>query len=417
MNFLEVRMLEEISVWLLQLRDAFSRHLVFGVGILLMGSYFMGRLAERLNLPAITGFILAGLLLGPSVIGLVHSDLDATLASITEIALALIALVIGSEFSLRKLRAIGRPVVIITLFQLFAAFILVTGGLVLAGMAVEFAAILGAIASATAPAATVAIIRDLKARGPFVDHLYGIVALDDAGCILLFASVTAIASNSLGASAGMLASIFHAFVEIFASIALGAVAGWLLHVLTRGRTRANEVLIISLSMILVLSAISSTFHLSALLSSMSAGAVMANLSRKAHRIVTSLDSISPPLYAAFFAIAGTELNLGVLTSPSILLLGGVFVLARGIGKVAGVHFGAVAAGSDPLIRKYLGLGMLPQAGVAIGLVLFLDTIPYFAQNHHITATLINIVLFSVLFNELAGPPLSRYSVIKGANLE
>lgn len=407
----------DLPLWLLQLKEAFSRHLVFGVGILLMGSYFMGRLAEKLHLPAITGFILAGLLLGPSMIGLVHSDLDATLASITEIALALIALVIGSEFSFRKLRAIGRPVVIITLFQLFAAFILVTLGLSLAGMRMEYAAILGAIASATAPAATVAIIRDLKARGPFVDYLYGVVALDDAGCILLFASVTAIASNSLGAATGMLTSILHAMVEIGASIVLGAVTGWVLHMLTRSRKRANEVMLISLSVILVLSAIANTFHLSALLSSMAAGTVMANLSRKAHRIVTALDSISPPLYAAFFAIAGTELNLGVLTSPSILLLGGIFVVTRGIGKVTGVRFGAVAARSDPLIRKYLGFGMLPQAGVAIGLVLFLDTIPYFALNHEITATLINIVLFSVLFNELAGPPLSRYSVIRGAKLE
>ncbi|OPL18862.1 MAG: hypothetical protein AVO35_02705 [Candidatus Aegiribacteria sp. MLS_C] len=407
----------DLSLWLLQLKDEISRHLVFGVGILLMGSYFMGRLAERVNLPAITGFILAGLLLGPYMLGLVHAELDSTLAYITEIALALIALVIGSEFSLRKLRTIGRPVVIITVFQLFAAFLLVTAALFLAGMPLELAAILGTISSATAPAATVAIIRDLKARGPFVDHLYGVVALDDAGCILLFASVTAVSSNSLGAGAGILSSIVHAMVEIAASIVLGAIAGWLLHLLTRSRKRSNEVMIVSLAMILVLSAVSNTFHLSALLSSMAAGTVMANLSRRTHSIVTILDSFSPPLYAAFFAIAGTELQIGVLMSPSILLLGGIFVLARGIGKVAGVRIGAAYAGSDPMIRKYLGFTMLPQAGVAMGLVLFLDTIPYFAMNQQVTATLINIVLFSVLFNELAGPPLSRYAVIRGAKLE
>ncbi|MEN8208062.1 MAG: cation:proton antiporter, partial [Candidatus Fermentibacteria bacterium] len=141
-------MFSELSTYLLELREVFSHHIVFGVGILLMGSYFMGRLAEKVRLPAITGFILAGLLLGPSFIGLVHQDLDETLAAITEIALALIALVIGSEFSLRKLKTIGRPVLIITLFQLFGAFILVTAGLVIAGMRIEFAAILGAIASA-----------------------------------------------------------------------------------------------------------------------------------------------------------------------------------------------------------------------------------------------------------------------------
>jgi len=307
-------MFSDIAGYLMELHDAFSHHIVFGVGILLMGSYFMGRLAEKLRLPAITGFILAGLLLGPSCIGLVHEDLDETLSSITEIALALIAMVIGSEFSLKKLRKIGRSVVIITLFQLFGAFILVTAGLVLAGMKLEFAAILGAIASATAPAATVAIIRELKARGPFVDYLYGVVALDDAGCVLLFATVTAIAGNSLGSGSGLAHSIFHAVIEIFSSLALGAMAGWFLYRLTRKRRRSNEILIISLGLILILSAVSNTFHLSALLASMAAGAVMANLTRKAHKIVNSLDLISAPLYAAFFAIAGTELNLAVLSA-------------------------------------------------------------------------------------------------------
>ncbi|MCD4774745.1 MAG: cation:proton antiporter [Candidatus Aegiribacteria sp.] len=410
-------MFSEITGYLLELREVFSHHVVFGVGILLMGSYFMGRFAEKVRLPAITGFILAGLLLGPSCIGLVHEDLDETLASITEIALALIALVIGSEFSLKKLRTIGKPVVIITLFQLCGTFILVTAGLVIAGMKFEYAAILGAIASATAPAATVAIIRELKARGPFVDHLYGVVALDDAGCVLLFAAVTAIAGNSLGSATGLVNSVFHAVIEIFSSIALGAFAGLVLHLLTRKRRRANEVLIVLLGVVLILSAISNCFHLSALLASMAAGTMMANLSRKTHRIINTLDSISPPLYAAFFAIAGAELNLAILTSPHILLMGGIFVLARAAGKILGVHFGASAANSDPLIKKYLGFGMLPQAGVAIGLVLFLDTMPYFAINRSITTTLINIVLFSVLVNELTGPPLSRYAVVHGAKLE
>ncbi len=410
-------MFSDILGYLLELREAFSHHIIFGIGILLMGSYFMGRLAEKVRLPAITGFILAGLLLGSSCMGLVHRDLDETLAPITEIALAIIAMVIGSEFSLKKLRTIGKSVVIITLFQLFGTFVLVTGALVLAGLQLEFAAILGAIASATAPAATVAIIRELKARGPFVDHLYGIVALDDAGCILLFASVAAIAGSSLGLGASLFHTVFHAVVEILASLILGAFSGLILHLLTRKRRRTNEILIISLGLILILSAVSNTFHLSALLASMAAGAVMANLSRNTHRIINTLDSISPPLYAAFFAIAGTELSVAVLTSPQILLMGGIFVLARAAGKIVGVHIGASAAHSDPLIKKYLGYGMLPQAGVAIGLVLFLDTMPYFALNHEITTTLINIVLFSVLVNELAGPPLSRYAVVRGSVLD
>jgi len=410
-------MFSDISVYLLELRTAFSQDIVFGVGILLMGSYLVGTLAEKVKIPAITGFILAGLLLGPSCFGLVHENLDETLASVTEIALALIALVIGSEFNLKKLRTIGKPVLIITLFQLFGTFLLVTIGLVAAGMRLEYAAILGAIASATAPAATVAIIRGLKARGPFVDHLYGIVALDDAGCILLFASVAAIAGSSLGSGSSLLSTVLPAVIEIFASLLLGVLFGWILHLLTGKRRRNSEILIISLGVVLILSAISCILHLSALLASITAGAVIANLSRNTPRIIYALDSITPPLYAAFFAIAGTELNLSVLASGQILFLGSVYVLARAAGKIGGIRIGAAAAHSDPLLKKYLGLGMLPQAGVAIGLVLYLDTMPYFILNHTITTTLINIVLFSVLVNELAGPPLSKYAVIHGAEMD
>ena len=410
-------MLSDLFEALLNLREVISQHIVFGVGILLTGSYFMGRLAERIKLPAITGFILAGLLLGPSCMGLVHEHLDEALAPITEIAIALIALMIGSEISRKMFRTIGKSIVIITIFQIFGVFTLVTTGRVIAGMRLEFAAILGAIATASAPASTVAIIRELKAKGPFVDHLYGEVALGDAGSILLFASVVAIAGNFLGSNVSLLRTISHSFFGILASLLLGAISGWILHLLTRKKRRINEVMIISLSLILLISAISNTLNMSSLLACMTAGAVMSNLSRNKHNILSSLDSISPPLFAALFAIAGTELSIAVLTSPNILLMGGIFVLARAAGKITGVHIGASAAHADPLIKKYLGYGMLPQAGVAIGLVLFLDTMPYFTINHEITTTLINIVLFSVFVNELAGPPLSKYAISRGSTLE
>jgi len=401
-------MLSDLFAPLLDIREVISQHIVFGVGILLTGSYFMGRLAERIKLPAITGFILTGLLLGPSCIGLVHEHLDESLASITEIAISFIALAIGSEISRKMFRTMGKSILIITIFQIFGAFTLVTSGLVIAGMRLEFAVILGAIASASAPVATVAIIRELKAKGPFVDHVYGEVALGDTLSILLFASVVAIAGNFLGSNVSLLRTISHSLFLILGSLILGAISGWILHLLTRKRRRINEVMIISLSVILLISAISNTLNLSSLLASMTAGAVMSNLSRSKHNILSSLDSISPPLYAALFAIAGTEL---------ILLMGGVFVLARAAGKITGVHIGSSVSHSDPLIKKYLGYAMLPQAGVAIGLVLFLDTIPYFTINHEITTTLINIVLFSVLVNELAGPPLSKHAISKGSTLE
>jgi len=411
-------MLEEILIWITEIRDVVSIHPVFGVGILLVGSFFLGRLASRVGIPAITGFIIAGMILGPSFSGMVHSDLHDELGAITEVALAVIALVIGSEFSLVKLRRTGRAVVIITLIQMFLAFAAVTAALWLTGlMPLAAAALLGAVASATAPAATVAIVRDLKARGPFVDHLYGIVALDDAGSVLLFSVVAAFAGASFGGGdAGVMHSVMHAVREIGGSVLLGAVAGWIIHVSTSGRGRSNEVYIVSLGLIFLLTAISTTFGFSALLAGMTAGAVLANMGRGAFRVISSLEQLSPPLYATFFAIAGTELSFKFFSSPRVVLMGILFILARAAGKYFGVRGGAAIAGSDPLIRKYLGLAMLPQAGVAIGLALYIQAAPFFAGHEELASTMVNIVLMSVFVNELAGPPVSKFAVVHGATL-
>jgi Kef-type K+ transport system membrane component KefB len=409
----------DISSYLLALRDTFSVHLVFGVGILLTGSYFLGKLAVRIGVPAITGFIVAGLLLGPSALGFVHENLAESLDMVTELALAIIALVIGSEFNISKLRRIGRAVVVITLAQLLATFLIVTAAVSLTGMLpLPAAALLGAIASATAPAATVAIVRDLKARGPFVDHLYGIVALDDAGCVLLFSVVAAFAGTSMGgASAPLLGSILHAMAQICSALLLGALAGFLLHLATKKLERNNEIFIISLGLVCILTAVATSLHISPLLAGMVAGAVLANFSHKSIKVLTVLDSLSPPLYAAFFAIAGTELDFSVFSSGPVLLLGLVFIVARAVGKYGGVLAGAVVARSDRLIKRYLGLAMLPQAGVAIGLALFLQTAPFLQEGlHEYSRLMVNVVLLSVFVNELAGPPVSRYAVIRGATL-
>jgi len=410
--------LEDVAEYLVTLRDTFSVHLVFGVGILLTGSYFLGKLALKAGIPAITGFIIAGLILGPGTLGLVHENLASSLDMVTEVALAIIAVVIGSEFAVPKLRRVGRAVVVITFIQLFATFLVVTAALYLPGfLPLQAAALMGAIASATAPAATVAIVRDLKARGPFIDHLYGVVALDDAGCVLLFSAVAAFSGTSLGSTeASLPVSVLIALGEILVSVFLGVLIGALIHGLTRKLERNNEIFIISLGLICIMTAVATSLHLSPLLAGMAAGAVMANYSRKSVRILTSLDSLSPPLYAAFFAIAGTELDFSVFSSGPVLLMGLVFIAARAAGKYGGVYAGATIARSDGLIRNYLGLAMLPQAGVAIGLALFIETSPFLQGLGDLSRIMVNMTLMSVFFNELAGPPVSKYAVIRGATL-
>ena len=416
--------MQELLEILIAVRDTFNHHIVFAVGILLVMGYFLGQLAEKLKLPAITGYIVAGLLLGDSVTGIIHVEMSEILRTITDIALGIIAITIGGEFSRSKLGRLGRGIVIITAVQLLAAFLVTAGSLAAFGMPVPYALILGAVASATAPAATVVIIQKLRARGDFVDTLYGVVALDDAGCVILFSAVFAIAGNFIAPGAahiGILSSIGSGLSEIGLSLLVGLFGGGTLHLLLLRKKGTSEILIISLGSIFLITAISVSLHLSPLLSNMAAGALLVNLSSRNQRIFRSLQPLTPPLYAAFFAVAGTELKLSVFGSREVLMLGGVFVLARFIGKYGGVWLGAKMAGCPAGIRKYMGLSMIPQAGVAIGLVLFLRTTPLaVSATPEVTFFLdqmINIVLFAVLVNELAGPPLSREAILRGTRLK
>jgi Kef-type K+ transport system membrane component KefB len=404
----------EVMEFLLAFRDEASLHPLFGIGVLLMGSFFLGRLAVAAGVPSITGFIIAGLILGPSVLGLVSHHIRGELSALTELALTVIAVVIGTEFSAGKLRKTGRAVVIITAAQMLLTFVLVTASLALSGLLPLYAAaMLGAIASATAPAATVAIIRDLKARGPFVDHLYGVVALDDAGCVLLFSAIAAWAGNSLGAGEGMGHAVLHAAREIGGSLLAGAASGLAVHFLTRGRTKTNEIYIASLGVVCLLAGLCSSFGFSPLLAGMMAGTVLANTGRGPFRVISSLEQLAPPLYATFFAIAGTELDPGMFRGGPILIMGILFILFRALGKYFGVWAGARISGSHELIRRYLGLALLPQAGVAIGLALYVQSSPVFAGYPQLSSTIVGVVLMSVFVNELTGPPVSRFAVVRG----
>ncbi|RKZ34620.1 hypothetical protein DRQ33_01795 [bacterium] len=412
-------MLDILLNFFTHLRDTFNHHILFGLSALLLAGFLLGKLAQKLKLPTITGFIVAGFLLGESTTGIVHKNLTAYLTSITELALGIIAITIGSEFSFIKLKRLGIKIIIITVLQLLSTFIVVTIGLNLLGLPLNICLLLGAIATATAPAATVAIVQSMRVRGEFVDYLYGIVALDDAGCIILFSVVFAVVGSLIGGvqNIGISSIIFAGILEIAVSILLGLLAGIMLHIITSRQKHKNELLILSIGMVFLLTAISVSLHFSLLLSNMMMGATVININQRNSRIIRNLEPLTPPLYAAFFAIAGTELRIDFLTSSTILLLGLAYILFRGAGKYLGVYVGAITAKAPQSVRKNLGLCMLPQAGVAIGLVLFIQTSPIFASPTAEIAKFItlitNIVLFSVFVNELVGPPLSKLGLTRG----
>jgi Kef-type K+ transport system membrane component KefB len=413
---------------IIALRDLLGTHPLFGVGALLVVGYALGKLAGLVKLPEITGFIFAGILMGESITGIIPPHMGEDLKLVTEVALGLIAITIGGEFYAAKLKRLGAAIVVITLVQIVVTFAVVTVALSLFRMPVPFALLMGAIASATAPAATVAIVQSLRAHGKFIDYLYGVVALDDAGAVILFGVTFAVVSGMVGAGAvdGAAAVhgaslIFHAFVEVGVSVLVGMVSGFLIHIIARKKTNSNEVLIISLGILFMTTALAIVFKLSPLLTNMAAGALIINLAPQNHRIFRFLEPFTPPIYALFFVIAGTELRPEILAQSEILLLGAVYIVARAAGKYGGVYLGARMSKVEPEIRNNLGICMLPQAGVAIGLVLLIQAsslvteLP--AESVHMIDTMTNIILFSVFVNEIVGPPLSKLAIIRGNKME
>lgn len=400
----------------------FEHHIVFSTGGLLFLGYFFGKLAEKVRLPAITGYIVAGLVMSDSVSGIVHTAVAERLTSITEIALGLIAITIGAEFELSRIRQVGKGVLLMTLFEGLFAFIFVTIAFRLIGFSLTYALTLGAIAPATAPAATVVIIRELKTRGRFVDTLYGIVALDDALCVLIFSLVFAVVGPLLAGQAtpgmvGLLDGFLLAFKEIGLSILLGAVCGYLLFLLTRRRFKLNEILIIAVGIIFLATSLAIMLGLSHLIVNMMLGAVLINTSTRNKRVFKVLEPLTPPIFALFFILAGTELEIGVFAKGIVVLYGLLYIVSRFSGKYLGIYSVARATKATANIRRFLGLCLFPQAGVAIGLVLFMQTSPLLSEAapavREMLVLIVNVILFSIFINELVGPTISRLGITKG----
>jgi len=407
--------------------EFFTGHIVFNIGLLLIVGYLFGKLAEKVKLPSITGYIVSGVLMGESVFNLVGGGVEHSLNSITEVALSVIALTIGGEFRIEKLKRAGTKILVMTLFEAVFAFIAVTVVLTVVGMNIKYSLLLGAISAATAPAATVVIIRELRARGPFIDYLYGVVAFDDAVCVILFSIVFAVVSPMFVAAAanvpdaGFLTGALHAGKELVFSLLVGFLGGICLHLAIRKKYKLNEILILSVSIIFLCTAFAVVFHLSPLLANMAFGAMLVNLSNKNKRVFSVLEPVTPPLFALFFILAGMELDVGVIFKGGVLLYGFIYLVARFGGKMAGVNIASRVVKAPANIKKYLGLCLFPQAGVAIGLVLFVETSPVLAGASagvkDALGLILDIVLVSVFINELIGPSISRYGIIKGAELE
>ena len=403
---------------------------------------FVGLLSSRLmkliRLPNVTGYLLSGILFGPFVLGKYiggwsidnpETSINA-IKWISEIALGFIAFTIGCSFRKEAIQHVGKRVVIITLFEALGGSVLVIGGLFVAHiflkdqLPVSLILTFGAIAAATAPAATLMVIRQYKAKGPVVDTLIPVVAFDDAVALIAFAILFSIAKTLSGnAALSVMDILVWPLVEIFGSLALGALLGLGISLGFRFfKSRANRsILIITAIFIVVgLSMLAKTYgwkvSISSLLACMMIGAIFVNFREDASRTIERIDGITPPLYMLFFVISGASLDITIFASKGALILvviALVYVFARCAGKWLGSFFGSKATHSDPAVKKYLGFTLFPQAGVAIGLATTANqTFPDANQASLVLA----VILTATIIYELAGPVITKIALKKAGEI-
>ena len=386
-------------------------HTFFYLGIAMVAGLVLSRVVKKLRLPNVTGYLIAGLLIGPCVLGLVPQAALDKLNIITTIALGFIAFSIGGEFKLSSIRSIGKNVIIITLFQSILAAALVDIVLCLCGFNVSESIILGAIATATAPAATLMVVRQYKAKGELTNTLLPVVAMDDAVGLIVFAVSSAIADTlASGVQPSVYTMAVAPLIEIALSLLSGGLLGFLISLSMRFfHSRANKMCICIAGVVLGV-AIAQQFGLSDLLVCMSVGAVFANLRNDALEVMDVCDGWTPPLFMLFFVISGAELDVGAL--PTVGLLGVLYIVVRSFGKYFGAYLGSVVVKASPNIRKYLGITLLPQAGVAIGMAqMVLTQLPQFG------ARIQAVVLSATLIYELVGPVATKIALTKAGEIQ
>ncbi len=385
-------------------------NMLLALSIALIVGLFFSRIIRLIRLPNVTAYLVGGLLVGPSVLGLLPQDAVASLSVLTDVALGFIAYSIGAEFRLSYLRQIGSKPIVITLFEGLCAVVLVDVALIAMGFPLPLCLMLGAIAAATAPAATLMVVRQYKARGPVCSMLLPVVAMDDALCLMAFSISSAIAAAIYSGEALTVQSMFISpMLEILGSLLLGAGIGLVQTLAARFFHSRGNMLSLTIAAVLGGLALCEMWGLSSLLVCMMIGAVMINLSPASDKIIEQCDRFTPPLFMLFFVLSGADLNLSVL--PTVGLLGVSYLLFRSLGKWVGAFIGSSLVKAEPNVRKYLGYTLLPQAGVAIGMTqLAMQVIPEYG------VTVRAVILAGTLVYELVGPVITKVALTKAGEI-
>lgn len=408
-------------------------NILLSVSVALLTGLLMTRAFKPFKLPAVTAYLIAGVLIGPYCIGALHIEglgftsmgEVSSLSLVSQVALGFIAFSIGNEFRLSDMKKIGKQAFIIGIFQALTATVFVDLALFFVHLVMPDkltlpqVITLGSIATATAPAATLMVVRQYKAKGPLTNLLLPIVALDDAVGLIVFAVSFGIAKTLVSGTVDLVSIIVNPLIEIVFSLALGAFMGWLLTQLEKmfnsntnrlNMTIAFVFLTVSLSMIeFKIGPVHVGF--SSLLVCMMLGTVFCNLCPLSEDLMTASDKWTSPLFALFFVISGAELELGVFADIAIVGIGFVYILFRCLGKYTGTLFSAKATKCAPQICKYLGITLFPQAGVALGMC---ATAMELGEQGNLIR---NITLFAVLVYEIFGPLLTKMALTAAGDIK
>ncbi|MBM9518732.1 cation:proton antiporter [Desulforhopalus vacuolatus] len=392
-------------------------NITFGIAVLLSTGLLFAKIVQLFRLPSVTGYILAGLVLGPSGLGILTPEsVGHQLDHFTQIALMMLAFGIGEHIELRRLQKIAKDVTYISFVQAFATYLFVLVATWLVAQQVSpatsprdnfiLAMLLGAIAVATAPAALLLVVRELKARGPFTSTLMAVIAIDDGICIMLFGITVSIGHQLIGNSAVTpVMGIMGAVSEIFFSVITGVATGFLLDLVMDKLQRKGEMLTAGLGLLLLCGEVTRELHLSPLLAGMMAGFVIINRAKRDVRLFRVMNNFEPPVYVLFFTLAGVHLNLEALWLAG--WVGLAYFIARVAGKYFGSFLGGTLSGASGAVRNYMGLALLPQAGAAIGLVFIVASDSRLGGWSEIITP---VVFAGVMVSELIGPSLVRFSL-------
>ena len=395
------------------------------LAVSMVGGLMLSRLTKLIHLPAVTAYLIAGLLLGPFCLGLLNvpglgynsAQQVEGMRIVTQTALGFIAFTIGNEFRMSQLKAMGSSAIVIGILQAVATTVVVDA--VLIGLhfcfpnliSIPAAIILGAIASATAPAATLMVVRQYKAEGPLTKLLMLVVAIDDAVGLLLFSVSFGIASALSNSQISVIGVAVEPLLEVVLSLGLGAVMGWLLNWVERFFHSRSKRLTISVALSMLKFQIGQVhIGFSLLLVCMMTGTVFCNVCDTSEELMDRVDGWTMPLNILFFVISGAELDLAVIAQPLVLLVGVVYVIARSLGKYYGAVTSCRLTKQNKLTTDNLGITLLPQAGVALGMAMT-------ASAMSDGAMIRNVVLFAVLLYELVGPTLTKHALLRAGEIK